>query len=214
MTETTPITQPAIIEWLRRLQATYEAHKDELTALDSPIGDADHGTNMARGFNAVGDKLATYASKTISEILKDVGMTLVGTVGGSSGPLYGTLFLNMNTAAWDLEALELAHVAKMFAQGLEGVVGRGRAEPGEKTMVDALSPAVEALKAAAEAGQSLGEGLRAAVAAAEAGMKATVPMEARKGRASYLGERSVGHQDPGATSTYLLVKAAAETWGG
>jgi dihydroxyacetone kinase-like protein len=207
------INQQAIIDWLQKLATVYDENKDELTRLDSPIGDADHGTNMARGFSAVAEKIPTYSSKNISEILKDVGMTLVGTVGGSSGPLYGTMFLNMNTAVWDLEALTPAQVAKMFERGLEGVVQRGRAELGEKTMVDALSPAVDALKTAVEAEKPLAEALSAAATAAETGMKATIPMEARKGRASYLGERSIGHQDPGATSIYLLVRAASEIWG-
>lgn len=207
------INQQAIIDWLQKLATVYEENKDELIRLDSPIGDADHGTNMARGFNAVAEKIPTYSSKNISEILKDVGMTLVGTVGGSSGPLYGTMFLNMNTAVWDLETLTPAQVAKMFERGLEGVMQRGRAEPGEKTMVDALSPAVDALKSAVEAEKSLADALQAATVAAETGVKATIPMEARKGRASYLGERSIGHQDPGATSIYLLVKAASDLWG-
>lgn len=207
------INQQAIIDWLQKLATVFEENKDELTRLDSPIGDADHGTNMARGFNAVAEKIPTYSSKNISEILKDVGMTLVGTVGGSSGPLYGTMFLNMNTAVWDLETLTPAQIAKMFERGLEGVMQRGRAEPGEKTMVDALSPAVDALKSAVESEKSLADALQAATVAAETGMKATIPMEARKGRASYLGERSIGHQDPGATSIYLLVKAASDLWG-
>jgi dihydroxyacetone kinase-like protein len=206
------INQQAIIDWLQKLATIYDENKDELTRLDSPIGDADHGTNMARGFGAVAEKIPTYSSKNISEILKDVGMTLVGTVGGSSGPLYGTMFLNMNTAVWDLETLTPAQVAKMFEHGLEGVMQRGRAELGEKTMVDALSPAVDALKSAVESEKSLTEALQAASTAAEKGMKDTIPMEARKGRASYLGERSIGHQDPGATSIWLLVKAASDLW--
>jgi dihydroxyacetone kinase-like protein len=207
------INQQAIIDWLQKLATVYKENKDELIRLDSPIGDADHGTNMARGFNAVAEKIPTYSSKNISESLLDVGMTLVGTVGGSSGPLYGSMFLNMNTAVWDLETLTTAQIAKMFERGLEGVMQRGRAEPGEKTMVDALSPAVDALKSAVEGEKSLADALQAATVAAETGMKATIPMEARKGRASYLGERSIGHQDPGATSIYLLVKAASDLWG-
>lgn len=207
------ITQQAVIDWLRKLVEIYETNKDYLTELDSPIGDADHGTNMARGFNAVAGKLDSYADKSISEVLKDVGMTLVSTVGGSSGPLYGTLFLNMNTAAWDMTTLNAQNILKMFERGLEGVMQRGKAEPGEKTMIDALKPAFDALKAAVESGQTLTQALTAAANAAEQGMKDTIPMEAHKGRASYLGERSIGHQDPGATSAYLLIKAANDVWG-
>lgn len=207
------VTKQAVIDWLGRLAEVYEAEKAYLTQLDAPIGDADHGTNMARGFSAVAGKLPAYGDKTISEILKDVGMTLVSTVGGSSGPLYGTLFLTMNTAAWDQEQLTAEQVARLFSKGLEGVMQRGKAEPGEKTMVDALKPAVDALQSAIAAGQSLTAALQAALIAAEQGMKDTIPMEARKGRASYLGERSIGHQDPGATSAYLLIRAAAEVWG-
>jgi phosphoenolpyruvate---glycerone phosphotransferase subunit DhaL len=197
--------------WLRAFNDAVAANAEQLTALDSAIGDADHGANMRRGMAAVVGKLDEGAA--LSAVFKTTGMTLVSTVGGASGPLYGTLFLRMGTAAKDADALDAAGFAAALRAGLEGVVARGKAAPGDKTMLDALVPAVDALDAAVGDGRSLGEGLRAAVSAAEQGRDATVPLVARKGRASYLGERSAGHQDPGATSVTLLLTAAAETLG-
>ena len=200
--------------WVRGFAEAVTENKDYLTQLDSAIGDADHGANMARGMAAAVAALDGKPPATAAALLKQVGMTLVSTVGGASGPLYGTFFLRMATAAGEVDALDAPTFAKALRAGLEGVVARGKAEPGDKTMFDALAPAVDALDAALAAGTPLAEALRATAAAAAEGRDATVPMLARKGRASYLGERSVGHQDPGATSTTLLLEAAAAAVGG
>jgi len=200
--------------WVRGFAEAVTENKDYLTQLDSAIGDADHGANMARGMAAAVAALDGKPPATAAALLKQVGMTLVSTVGGASGPLYGTFFLRMATAAGAVDALDAPTFAKALRAGLEGVVARGKAEPGDKTMFDALAPAVDALDAALAAGTPLAEALRATAAAAAEGRDATVPMLARKGRASYLGERSVGHQDPGATSTTLLLEAAAAAVGG
>jgi dihydroxyacetone kinase-like protein len=204
----------ALATWIREFARLVAENKDLLTHLDSAIGDADHGTNMDRGMTAVVAALADDVPASPAGLLKLTGMRLVSTVGGASGPLYGTAFLRMATAAGDGASLDAGEFAKALRGGLDGVVARGKAEAGDKTMFDALSPAVDALDAALADGQSLGAALRAAVAAAEAGRDATIPMLARKGRASYLGERSVGHQDPGATSVTMLVAAAATALGG
>ncbi len=206
------ITKQSIFAWLRDLARVYKENRQFLTRLDSAIGDADHGINMDRGFTKVLDKLPDIEEKGLSDILKTVGMTLVSTVGGASGPLYGTFFMRAGMAVGDKEALTNGDVVEMFDAGLQGVLQRGKAELEDKTMVDAMVPAVNALKASVEAGESISQALKAAAEAAEQGMQATIPLQARKGRASYLGERSIGHQDPGATSTYLLFKSAAETW--
>jgi dihydroxyacetone kinase-like protein len=200
--------------WVRGFAEVVTENKDYLTQLDSAIGDADHGANMARGMAAAVAALDGKPPATAAALLKQVGMTLVSTVGGASGPLYGTFFLRMATAAGEVDALDAPTFAKALRAGLEGVVARGKAEPGDKTMFDALAPAVDALDAALAAGTPLAEALRATAAAAAEGRDATIPMLARKGRASYLGERSVGHQDPGATSTTLLLEAAAAAVGG
>jgi len=204
----------ALDRWIRGFAEAVTENKDYLTQLDSAIGDADHGANMARGMAAAVAALDGKPPATAAALLKQVGMTLVSTVGGASGPLYGTFFLRMATAAGEVDALDAPTFAKALRAGLEGVVARGKAEPGDKTMFDALAPAVDALDAALAAGTPLAEALRATAAAAADGRDATVPMLARKGRASYLGERSVGHQDPGATSTTLLLEAAAAAVGG
>jgi dihydroxyacetone kinase-like protein len=201
----------ALAAWIREFARLVVVNKDLLTRLDSAIGDADHGINMDRGMSAVVTALDGERPASAAALLKLVGMTLVSTVGGASGPLYGTLFLRMATAAGDVGSLDAQGFAKALRAGLEGVVARGKAEAGDKTMFDALAPSVDALDAALADGEPLGSALRAAVAAAEAGRDATIPMLARKGRASYLGERSVGHQDPGATSVTLLVEAAASS---
>ena len=197
--------------WIRAFANTIAENKDHLTDLDSAIGDADHGINMHRGMTAVVQKLDAGAGDELSEVFKGVGMTLVSTVGGAGGPLYGTLFLQFGTSVTGRAALELADWAEMVGAGVEGVAMRGKAEPGDKTMLDALIPARDALAGAASNGTSFREALAAAASAAERGMKATIPLVARKGRASYLGERSAGHQDPGATSSWLLMRTAAET---
>jgi dihydroxyacetone kinase-like protein len=182
-----------------------EAHKDYLTDLDSAIGDADHGINMNRGFTKVREKVSQGTYGDLGAILKDVAMTLMSSVGGASGPLYGTFFMRMSMKLAGLQAADASSLAAAMEEGLKGIVALGKAQLEDKTMVDALSPAVEALKKAAGTGASLTEALEAAVLAAQAGMESTVPLVARKGRASYLGKRSVGHQDPGATSTYLIL---------
>jgi dihydroxyacetone kinase-like protein len=199
----------ALQRWLRTFAASVAEQRDHLTALDAAIGDADHGANMHRGMSAVVAALDTAPATDPAALFKQAGMTLVKSVGGASGPLYGTLFLRMAPATGGAASLDPETFAKALRAGLEGVVARGKAELGDKTMVDALAPALDALDAALAAGEPLADALRAASAAADEGRDATVPLVARKGRASYLGERSAGHQDPGATSTALLVAAAA-----
>jgi dihydroxyacetone kinase-like protein len=198
---------PALESWIREFARLIADRRDELTELDSAIGDADHGTNMDRGLSAVLTALDAAPPTDPSALFKQVGMTLISKVGGASGPLYGTLFLRMAGASGD-GALDGGTWARALRAGLEGVLARGKAEPGDKTMVDALGPACDALDAALADDASLGEALRRAAAAAARGRDGTVPMIARKGRASYLGERSIGHQDPGATSSTLLLDAA------
>jgi dihydroxyacetone kinase-like protein len=208
------VTKQDILDWISDLAAVYDENRQYLTKLDSAIGDADHGINMDRGFKKVMEKLPDSADKDIGAILKAVGMTLVSTVGGASGPLYGTFFMRAGMAVDSKDELSSQDVVEMFEAALQGVIMRGKAELEDKTMVDALTPAVEALKESVAAGEDLSAGLAKATDAAEAGMEATIPLVAKKGRASYLGERSAGHQDPGATSTYLLIKAASETFDG
>ncbi len=198
------------LRWLGRIADVLHENAQYLTQLDSPIGDADHGTNMDRGFVAVRNKFPTMTSMDIATQLKTVGSTLVSTVGGSSGPLYGTAFLRAGAAVAGKDDLNAADVVALLEAFAGGVVARGKAQPGEKTMVDALTPAVTAAKEALTQNASLAQLTAQAAAAAEEGAKATIPMLATKGRASYLGERSVGHQDPGATSSALMLKALAE----
>jgi dihydroxyacetone kinase-like protein len=203
----------ALAAWIREFARLIAENKDLLTELDAAIGDADHGVNMDRGMVAVTAALAGEVPTGTAALLKRVGMTLVSTVGGASGPLYGTAFLRMAAAAGDAESLDAHAFAKALRAGLDGVVARGKAAARDKTMYDALAPAVDALDAALASGEPLEAALRVAIEAAEVGRDATIPMTARKGRASYLGERSVGHQDPGATSVTLLLKAAGTTLG-
>ncbi|MFI7601445.1 dihydroxyacetone kinase subunit DhaL [Actinoplanes sp. NPDC049681] len=201
----------ALAAWLREFARLVAENRERLTELDAAIGDADHGANMDRGMTAVVAAYDEAAPGTPAELFKRTGMTLVSKVGGASGPLYGTAFLRMAAAAGDATSLDGAAFAKVLRAGLEGVLARGKAEAGDKTMVDALAPAIDALDAALADGQPLQEALKATVRAAEEGRDATIPLIARKGRASYLGERSAGHQDPGATSVTLLLTAAATT---
>ncbi|MGZ4649711.1 MAG: dihydroxyacetone kinase subunit DhaL [Kineosporiaceae bacterium] len=203
-----------LVRWMNRFAELIAIHRDELTTLDAAIGDADHGTNMDRGMSAVVAALdeapPSGAGSAAGAVLKQVGMTLVRTVGGASGPLYGTFFLRMATSLGDGAASVPGEAfVKALRAGLEGVVARGKAEAGDKTMFDALAPAVDTVEAELARGSDLAAALAAGTVAAEAGRDATTPMHARKGRASYLGERSVGHQDPGATSAALLIAAAA-----
>ncbi|GAA3355310.1 dihydroxyacetone kinase subunit DhaL [Saccharopolyspora gregorii] len=204
-------TAQDVIAALRAGAAVVADHRDELVELDRVIGDADHGENMDRGFRAVASKLDTAAPETPGAVLKQVATTLISTVGGASGPLYGTAFLRAASAVGDATELDGMAVAAALQSGLEGVVARGRAEPGDKTMVDALVPAVDAATAAAAEGAGPDRVLAVAAAAARTGAESTEPLVARKGRASYLGERSAGHVDPGARSTALLLSAFAES---
>ena len=207
------ITREDIFAWLACFRQTLAENKNYLTELDSAIGDADHGVNMDRGFAAVQDKLPSVADKDIGAIFKAVGMTLVSTVGGASGPLYGTWFLRAGMAADGKNELSADDLLAAFQAGLGGILQRGKATTGEKTMVDAMTPACAAMQASLAEGAALDVALQAAAAAAEQGMLDTIPMLATKGRASYLGERSIGHQDPGATSSTLLFRCAAATLG-
>ena len=206
------ISRGAVIEWIKAFSATIAANKDYLTELDSAIGDADHGANMDRGFQAVLTKLPSVADKDIGTVLKTVGMTLVSTVGGAGGPLYGTFFMQMGTTTVGKLELTIDDWVTALEAGVNGVIMRGKANPGDKTMVDALTPALTTLKQATSNGTPLPTALQQSAQAAEQGMLDTIPLVARKGRASYLGERSAGHQDPGATSSHLLLKTAADTW--
>ena len=203
-----------VLAWIRAFAAAIAEYKAYLTQLDSDIGDGDHGTNMDRGFQAVLVKLPDLADKDIGSILKTVGMTLVSTVGGASGPLYGTFFLQAGSATSGKLELSLADWTAALQAGVDGVVMRGKASLGDKTMVDALSPALQSLKDSAASGAGFAAALRTSAQACEQGMLATIPLVARKGRASYLGERSAGHQDPGATSSHFLLRAAAQAWAG
>ena len=198
--------------WVRAFSSSVAENKDYLTKLDQAIGDADHGINMDRGMTAVLAKLDGLEGEDIGALLKTVGMTLVSTVGGAAGPLYGTLFLQMGVATVGKSELEPEDWAAALDAAVQGVQMRGKAEPGDKTMVDALIPARDAFSAAVAEGASFEEALGRSAQAAEEGMQATIPLVAKKGRASYLGERSAGHQDPGATSSYLLLRAAADAW--
>ena len=183
-----------------------EAHREYLTELDSAIGDADHGINMSRGFKKALEKVSGGSYQDIGGVFKDVAMALMGSVGGASGPLYWTLFMKMSMKLAGKREATLAELSEAMAEGVRGIVALGKAEKGEKTMLDALYPALEAFSS----GSDEASALEGAVSAAEEGMKSTIPMLAKKGRASYLGERSVGHQDPGATSAYLLLSCLKE----
>jgi dihydroxyacetone kinase-like protein len=211
MEETMPITTEDIVRWINQVATVLHENRAYLTQLDSPIGDADHGINMDRGFKAVAERLPTVATMDIGSILKTVGTTLVSTVGGASGPLYGTAFLRAGMATSGKNELYEADVVTMLEAALEGIKARGKAQPGEKTMVDALTPAIAAMKEAEQQNRGMSQLLRRGSDAAEAGVKATISLLATKGRASYLGERSIGHQDPGATSSWLMLKALADT---
>jgi len=202
------VTRTDLEHWLQVFAQQVESNKDLLTELDAAIGDADHGVNMDRGLKAVLVALEQEPQATPAALFNKVGLTLVSTVGGASGPLYGTLFLRFGSAIGDEEPVTPARFTAALRAGLEGVVARGKAEPGDKTMYDALAPAIDAFDAALAAGEAWASALTRAVDAANAGRDATTEMLARKGRASYLGERSIGHQDPGATSAALLVASA------
>ena len=206
------VRQEEVRAWIAALHEVYAAERDRLTELDAAIGDADHGINLDRGFTAVEEELASLDSGGIQATLQTVATVLIRKVGGASGPLYGTFFLRAAAACAGKLELAAADVATLFQAGVEGVQQRGKAAAGDKTMLDALLPAVAAMRQSLETGGGTAAMLEAGAAAAQAGMLATIPLQARKGRASYLGARSVGHQDPGATSAYLLLQAAATAW--
>ncbi len=206
------ITRDDVLNWVRNFAQVIEENHEMLTNLDRVIGDADHGANMRHGFRVVLEKLPSVEDKDIGTILKNVGMTLLSKVGGAAGPLYSTLFIKAGTTIGAKTEMDLNDWAKALEAGTVGIANLGKAQPNDKTMLDALYPALNALNAAIGNGVTTGEALQMSADAAHEGMLATIPMVARKGRASYLGERSAGHQDPGATSTYLLIKSAADTW--
>jgi len=199
----------AVRQWVEAYAAVVSEHRGELTRLDQAIGDGDHGTNMDRGMRKAVEKLAGVPDGDVGAQLKAVGMALISSVGGAGGPLYGTLFMQMGQSTTGKEELDAEAFADALEAGVKGVQARGKAEPGDKTMVDALLPAAAALRAAAGEGADLAAALRRAADAAREGRDATIPLVARKGRASYLGERSRDHQDPGATSSHLLLESAA-----
>ena len=206
------ISRAATLQWIENCAEVIARNREYLIELDAAIGDADHGAKMDRGFQAVLAKLPEAADKDIGSILKAVGMALVSTVGGAGGPLYGTFYLQAGGQLSGKMEMSLEDWAAALGAAVNGVMQRGKAEAGDKTMLDALLPAVSALKAAIAEDRSSDQALRQSADAARQGMEATIPLIARKGRASYLGERSAGHQDPGATSSYLLLKTAADTW--
>jgi dihydroxyacetone kinase-like protein len=202
------------IAWMRGSAAVVAEHRVELITLDRDIGDGDHGENLDRGFSAILPKLDEQpADATPADILKLAATTLISTVGGASGPLYGTALLKASIAVAGQEGLDADAVVALLRAARDGIVLRGKAEVGDKTMVDAWTPAVDAAAAAATAGESPGRVLAVAADAARAGAVATEPLVARKGRASYLGERAIGHRDPGAQSTSYLLQAAAAAAG-
>ncbi|MDJ0573154.1 MAG: dihydroxyacetone kinase subunit DhaL [Pleurocapsa sp. MO_192.B19] len=201
------VTKQQILNWLQAVAKTISENKDYLTELDAAIEDADHGINLDRGFKKVAEQLPQLETKDIGTILKTVSMTLISGVGGASGPLYGTFFLRASTVVTGKEELTPNELANLLQAGVAGVVGRGKANLGDKTMLDALFPAVNTFAELVAKGNTTVEALRQAVQTAETGMKQTIPLVALKGRASYLGERSAGHQDPGAISSFLILRA-------
>ncbi|MBD2489822.1 dihydroxyacetone kinase subunit DhaL [Aulosira sp. FACHB-615] len=201
------VTQAQILQWLQIFGTEIEQNKEYLTELDAAIGDADHGINMDRGFKKVISHLPTVTQQDIGSILKTVSMTLISSVGGASGPLYGTFFLKASTIAAGKQELTTQELLALLQAGLDGVLQRGKAQLEDKTMVDVLSPAVVAFRQAVEEGKNTVAALQKSVAVAEQALQNTKPMLAKKGRASYLGERSIGHQDPGATSSYLMLRS-------
>jgi len=205
------VTNAQILAWLERYAGIVAEQKQYLTRLDAAIGDGDHGINMDRGFQTVLVKLAPVRDKDAGTLLKTTGMALVGSVGGAGGPLYGTFFLRAGTALDGKSEVSDTELVSALEAGLKGVVERGKANRNDKTMVDALAPAIERARQYVDEGAPLEEALAAAADAAEEGMKATIPLKALKGRASYLGDRSIGHQDPGATSSYLMLRALSDS---
>jgi len=207
-----PVSKEHVLHWLAASQKVFAEEREQLTELDSAVGDGDFGISLDRGFTAVHAELSANPPADLRSVLQNAASVLIRTMGGTSGPLLGTFFLRAGTACAGKSELAPADVVALFQAGVDGIQQRGKAAVGDKTMLDALIPAVDAMRGALEAGNNLAEILEQGAAAAETGMQATKNMQARKGRGSYLGDRSVGHQDPGATGAYLLVKAAAEVW--
>ncbi|MCC5635796.1 dihydroxyacetone kinase subunit L [Nostoc sp. CHAB 5844] len=205
------VTQARILQWLQIFASEIEQNQEYLTQLDAAIGDADHGINMNRGFKKVMSQLATVTNQDMGSILKTVSMTLISSVGGASGPLYGTWFLKASTVAAGKQELTTQELLELLQAGLDGVLQRGKAQREDKTMVDVLSPSVEAFRQAVGQSKDTLAAMQQAVAVAEQALENTKPMLAKKGRASYLGERSLGHQDPGATSAYLMLRSLLES---
>lgn len=206
-----PMNQEQILRWLQRFATTIDKNKDYLTQLDAAIGDADHGINMERGLKKMLIQLPTWESKDIGSTLKSASMTLISSIGGASGPLYGTFFLRASGAVAGKHEIDEHDMLTLLQAGLEGVVERGKTQLGDKTMVDALYPAVVAFAQAVQDGKRMQEAMQLTLSACEVGMLNTKDMLAKKGRASYLGDRSIGHQDPGATSLYLMLKSLGES---
>jgi phosphoenolpyruvate---glycerone phosphotransferase subunit DhaL len=200
-----------VLQWIRNFAAEISDNKQYLSKLDAAIGDGDHGANMNRGMQAALAKLEGVSGDDVGAVLKVVGMALISKVGGAAGPLYGTLFLQLSSATGGKSELSAEDWSAALESAVKGVQARGKAELGDKTMIDALVPARDVFRDEVEGGASFGDALERSAAAAKEGMEATVPLVARKGRASYLGERSAGHQDPGATSSHMLLRIAADT---
>jgi dihydroxyacetone kinase-like protein len=207
-----PVSTQDVLRWLASSQRVFSENRQRLTEMDQAVGDGDFGTSMDRGFTAVQAELTAKPPADIKTAFSNVATVLIKTMGGSSGPLLGTFFLRAGATCAGKSELSGADVAALFQAGVEGLQQRGKAERGDKTMMDAWFPAVDAMRSAVEAGAGLADVLSKGVAAAEAGAQATITMQARKGRGSYLGERSVGHPDPGAIAVHLLLKAAADEW--
>ncbi|QGW04383.1 dihydroxyacetone kinase ADP-binding subunit DhaL [Proteus terrae subsp. cibarius] len=205
------LTQAQIILWLQQCAQLFEQNSDYLTDLDREIGDADHGLNMNRGFRKVQEKLPEFDGQDIGTILKTTGMTLLSNIGGASGPLFGTFFIRAAKPTASLQNLELNQLVEMVTEGVAGIVSRGKTEPNDKTMCDVWWPVVESLKQSNEQNLSIKEALNQAQIVAEKAAENTIPMQARKGRASYLGERSIGHKDPGSASVVLMIQALANS---
>lgn len=201
------ISTSQIILWLQQCADLFAQNSDYLTDLDREIGDADHGLNMDRGFKKVAEKLPEFENKDIGFILKNTGMILLSNIGGASGPLFGTFFIRAAKPATSLESLELNQLYEVFKEGVDGIISRGKAQPNDKTMCDVGRPVVAALKLANEQGLTINQAVTAARIAAEKAAESTIPMQARKGRASYLGERSIGHKDPGSASVVFIIQA-------
>ncbi|PJG85442.1 dihydroxyacetone kinase subunit DhaL [Conservatibacter flavescens] len=207
------LTKAQILQWLSNCAQYFNENKEYLTELDREIGDADHGLNMQRGFAGVMAKLPTVADKDIGSILKTTGMTLLSQVGGASGPLFGTFFIKGAQSVAGKESLSFREVFQMLKDGVDGIVTRGRAEIGDKTMCDVWIPTIASLEIAgcSDTSASLAQALTTAVQRAEECLAGTIPMKAKKGRASYLNERSIGHQDPGATSAVYILRALLDS---